>query len=216
MKINKMDFLVALYIFCICVAELMGSKSFPIFTIGSFTLSASVAIFTIPLLFTINDVVIEVYGKERARSLVRSGIFVVFLIFWAGLLFTLLPTTKRFASSEAAYDLIFIKSMRIAVASLTAFAVAEFMDIAVFSKIREKLGKSKLWLRNNASNFVAQFFDTVLFITLAFYALDKGFSDNMSFLWGLILPYWLLKCFMSVIETPFVYLGVQWLKKEEK
>ena len=80
----------------------------------------------------------------------------------------------------------------------------------------EKLGKSKLWLRNNASNFIAQLIDTVVFMTLAFYALDKGFDDNASFLISLIIPYWLLKCSMSIIETPLVYLGVRWLKSEKK
>jgi len=35
------------------------------------------------------------------------------------------------------------------------------------------------------------------------------------FLAGIIIPYWLLKCFMSAIVTPFVYLGVKWLRKEE-
>lgn len=49
---------------------------------------------------------------------------------------------------------------------------------------------------------------------LAFYAFDKPFISNVNFLASLILPYWLLKCLMSVIETPFVYLGVNWLKKD--
>jgi len=48
---------------------------------------------------------------------------------------------------------------------------------------------------------------------LAFYAFNKPLADNVPFLIGLILPYWLLKCLMSIIETPFVYLGVKWLKK---
>ena len=47
---------------------------------------------------------------------------------------------------------------------------------------------------------------------LAFYALDKGLGNNVSFLFSLILPYWLLKCTMSIIETPLVYAGVRWLK----
>ena len=93
--------------------------------------------------------------------------------------------------------------------------MADFLDVAIFAKLRKKLGKSKLWLRNNASNFIAQFIDTAVFMVLAFYALDKGFGSNITFLWSLILPYWLLKCFMSIIETPLVYLGVQWLKNKK-
>jgi len=51
-KIQKMDFLIAIYIFCIAVAELMGGKTFPITKIGDFQLNASVAIFVIPLLYS--------------------------------------------------------------------------------------------------------------------------------------------------------------------
>lgn len=211
-KVEKMDLLISVYIFCIIVSELMGAKTFPLLDLGFYKLNASVAIFLIPLLFTINDVVIEVHGKERARSIVRSGLFTIIALFGFIMLAINLPPSMRFIESEAAYDEIFGKSARITLASLTAFAIADFMDIYIFSKIREKLGKSKLWLRNNLSNFMAQFLDTTLFMTLAFYALNEPFGENISFLVSLIIPYWLLKCSMSIIETPLVYLGVKWLK----
>ncbi len=214
-KIQKLDLLISIYIFCIAVAELMGSKTFPILT-SPFPLNASVAIFVVPLIFSINDIITEVYGKERARSVVWSGLLVIGLIFLFAILATYLPPSKRFLGMEKAYDTVFTYSARIALASLTAFALSDFLDIYIFSKIRQALGKSKLWLRNNASNFISQFFDTTIFISLAFYSLDKPFLDNAAFLWSIILPYWLLKSFMSVIETPFVYLGVNWLKKDER
>lgn len=212
-KIEKFDLLVSVYIFCIAVSELMGAKTFPLLKVLGYQLNASVAIFVLPLIFTINDVITEVFGKERTRSVIRSGLIVIGLILLVSLLFTYLPPSSRFQASEKAYDAIFGLSARIAAASLTAFAVAEFLDVLVFVRIREALGKSKLWLRNNLSNFSAQFVDTAVFITLAFYAFDRTFDSNLIFLVSLILPYWLLKCFMSIIETPFVYLGVRWLKK---
>lgn len=214
LKIQKFDLLIAVYIFCICVAEMMGSKTFPLLT-SPIRLNASVAIFVIPLLFTINDVITEVYGKERARSVIRSGLVVIAGILLFSLLAVHLPPSPRFEGSNEAYKEIFSKSARISAASLIAFTLAEFLDVAIFARIRQKLGKSKLWLRNNASNFAAQFVDTVIFMTLAFYALNDPFGSNVSFLWSLILPYWLLKCFMSIIETPLVYLGVKWLKGSE-
>jgi uncharacterized integral membrane protein (TIGR00697 family) len=215
-KIEKMDLLVSLYIFCILVAELMGAKTVHWFNVGSFSLNVTVAIFVLPLIFTINDVVIEVHGKERARSIVRSGLVTVFGVLLFALFATALPPSARFASTEAAYDTIFKTSARIAAASLTALAISEFVDLFVFSKIRARLGKKALWLRNNVSNWVAQFFDTTLFMTLAFYNVARPFDDNWTFLLGLIIPYWLVKCSISVIETPLVYAGVKWLKGEAK
>ncbi len=209
-----MDFLIALYVACIAITELMGGKTFFIGTIGGYKLNASVAIFVIPIIFTINDVITEVFGAERAKSVVRSGLLMILLLFLYSVLAVALPPSTRFMTNEKAYDTIFGLTARIAAASLISFAVADFLDIAIFAKIRKKLGTSKLWLRNNASNFLAQLVDTTLFMFLAFYAFNLPFEANLSFLVSIILPYWLLKCFMSVIETPLVYLGVRWLKSE--
>ena len=91
-KIIKLDMLVSVYIFCIAVSELMGAKTFALMKIGSFNLNASVAIFVIPLLFAINDIVTEVYGKARARSIIKSGMVVIFLIF----VFSIIAVSKIF------------------------------------------------------------------------------------------------------------------------
>ena len=209
---EKMDLLISAYIFCIVASELMGAKTFPLINILGYQLNASIAIFLFPFVFTINDMVAEVYGRARARSVVRSGIIVVFILFLFTILATSLPPSMRFTKSENAYDTIFGFSTRLEAASLIALIISEFTDIYVFLKIKKKLGSKALWFRNNLSNGIAQLFDTILFITLAFYALDKPVYDNLIFLSSVILPYWLLKCFASAIETPFVYLGVKWLR----
>ncbi len=214
MKIQKFDFLVSLYIFCILVAELLGAKTFPLVKIFGYQLNASVAILVLPLIFTVNDVIAEVHGKERARSVVQSGLLMVVFLLAFSVIATMLPPSMRFQASEAAYDQIFGQSIRIAAASLTAFSLAEFTDIFIFSSLRKRFGKKALWFRNNASNFISQFLDTTVFIFLAFYAVDKTFASNVPFLFSIILPYWLLKCFMSVLETPLVYFGVKWLKEK--
>lgn len=193
----------------------MGAKTFPIFKIFGYQLNTSVSIFFLPLVFTINDVITEVYGKERTRSIIRSGLLVVLLTFLFSLLFVALPPTARFTPSEKSYDTIFGLSARFALASLIAFIVAEFTDVFVFVKLRKMFGKKALWFRNNVSNFVSQFLDTIIFMVLAFYSFNVPFGANVSFLTSLIIPYWLIKCAMSVIETPLVYLGVMWLRKDD-
>jgi uncharacterized PurR-regulated membrane protein YhhQ (DUF165 family) len=61
-KLYKFDLLVGIYIFCVVAAELMGAKTFFVANIGSYKLNASVAIFLILFIFTINDMIVEVYG----------------------------------------------------------------------------------------------------------------------------------------------------------
>lgn len=210
-RVDKIDLLVSLYIFCILVSELMGVKTFPLTTVP-FVLNASVAIFVLPLVYSINDIVIEVFGIERARSIVRSGLVTVAMVLGFSLFATSLPPSARFAATEPAYDRVFGLSARIAAASLIAFFIAEFADLFVFRKIRERMGRKALWLRSNVSNIASHFLDTVIFMTLAFWAFERAPADNIAYLWSLILPYWLLKCCMSVLTTPLVYIGVRWLK----
>lgn len=215
-KIGKLDFLIALYMLCIITSELMGAKTFPIWTFGTFTINASVSIFLFPLIFTINDIVTEVFGKERTKSIIRSGLLMIVFLVLFSVLATVLPASTRFAGTESAYDTVFGVSIRFSIASLIAFIASEFLDVYIFSKLRQKLGASRLWLRTNVSNFISQFVDTIVFMVLAFWALDKGFGVNASFITGLLIPYWLLKCLMSVIETPIAYLGVKWLKSDHE
>jgi uncharacterized integral membrane protein (TIGR00697 family) len=214
--IRKFDFLVALYVFGVMVAELMGTKTFSIGTLGHWHLTASVAVFVFPLLFTITDVIVEVHGRARARSVVFCGIFMVFLLALFEMLAVHIAPSARFAPSEKAYDAIFGASLRLAAASLVAFGASELLDVLVFARLRKLLGGRALWLRNNVSNFVSQLADSTLFLTLAFYAAGTGFGANVSFLLGLIIPYWLVKCALSMLETPLVYAGVWWLKGERK
>lgn len=202
-QIQKLDILLGAYIAAIVSAELLGAK---VFQLGF--IRASVAIFVLPITFSINDIVTETFGKERARNIIRTGLYVLIGLMAYTLLAISLPPAGRFSATNPAYQLVFSKSLRIMIASLLAFFLSERLDVYLFSKIREKLGQKRLWLRNNLSNFLGQLIDTTIFLFLAFYT-----PGSFNFILSLIWPYWLLKCFMSVIETPLTYLGVSWLKK---
>ncbi len=206
MRKERLDLLLSLYIAAIMVSELMGAKTF---SIGFLT--ASVAIFVFPLTYVINDILIETAGKKRAISFMQSGMKVLVFLMLFNLLAVALPASGRFASSSDAYNLIFSKSLRMTLASLVAFYLSEKLDIYVFAKIREKLMTKGLWLRSNVSNIVSQFFDTSIFMFLAFYS-----GDNFWFVWQLVIPYWILKCIFSIMETPLTYWGVDWLTKSKK
>jgi len=212
-NIQKLDFLIAFYTTCVVLTEIMGAKTVPLFTIFSFPIHATVTLLILPFIYSINDTIVEVFGKEKAQSIVRSTLLMVLFILIFSIIATALPADKRFAPTESAYETIFGISIRFSAASLIAFAVSEFSDVYIFAKLREKFGKNRLWLRTNASNFISEFFDTALFMTLAFYALNESVASNFMFIAGIALPYWLLRCCMSIIETPLVYLGVKWLSK---
>jgi uncharacterized integral membrane protein (TIGR00697 family) len=208
----KPDVLIGIYVFCIITSELMGSKTFPLFQIFGFSLTGSIGMFLIPWIFSINDIFAEVFGLKRAKNLAKISILIVFLLILLSLLAISLPPSARYLSMNDAYRQIFSQSIRISIASIIAITVSNFTDINIFWKLKQKLSRYGLWFRNNLSNHLAILLDTVVFMTLAFYSLDKPFSNNLTFLLGIIIPYWLLKAFMSSISTPFVYWGIKWLK----
>ncbi|MDP3740758.1 MAG: queuosine precursor transporter [bacterium] len=204
---KKLDFLLAIYIGAIVSAELLGSKLINIFGIAT-----SVGIYSLPLTFVINDIVSEVMGKPRARNFVRSGLVVLVILFFFVAIARILPPAGFYKNNDA-YRTIFGNSMRVIIGSLTAFAISEFTDVYIFNYVRERWGKKFLWLRSNLSNFVSQFIDTTIFIFVAFYMASP--ASTVSRMWALIIPYFLLKVFFSVVETPFTYLGVKWLKNSD-
>jgi uncharacterized integral membrane protein (TIGR00697 family) len=146
--------------------------------------------------------------------MVLSGLAVIVLLVFYTTLATALPPSARSAGNEAAYDSVFHNSIRMSIASLIAFASSAFLDIAIFAKLRERMHKRALWFRNNASNAISQFVDSAVFLTAAFYALNLGVGANISFIFGLLLPYWLLRCGMSLLTTPIVYAGVRLLQSD--
>lgn len=209
----KSDVLVGLYVFCIITAELMGSKTFPLFKIFNFNLTGSIGMFLMPWIFSINDIFTEIFGYKRTKNLAKISLLIISLLILLAAFAVILPPSSRYASTNEAYKIIFSQSIRISIASLIAMAASNFADIKIFWKLKQKLSKYGLWFRNNISNILATFLDTVVFMTLAFYNPSHNFTNNFHFLIGLILPYWLLKVFMSTLSTPFVYAGIKWLKK---
>jgi uncharacterized integral membrane protein (TIGR00697 family) len=201
-KTQKLDLLLSLYIASLVCVELLGGKIFTLWHVN-----ASVAIFIYPLTFVINDMVTEVYGKDRAKSFVKSGFIVLILLFAFTTLATVLPPAGRFQQANPAYVTVFQQSQRIIIASLISFWLSEQFDVYIFAKIRDIFGFHRLWLRANVSNIVGELVDTICFMFLAFYT-----PGSAGFIVSLIIPYWILKCVVSIVHTPVTYLGVKWLK----
>lgn len=63
---------------------------------------------------------------------------------------------------------------------------------------------------------MGQFIDSAVFVVIAFYAFDMPFTANLAFLAGIVLPYWIVRCLMSIVGTPFAYAGVAFLKNHDR
>lgn len=143
---TRLLILTAIYIFCIIMTETMGVKTSPIGHISLHfgpinipQLKVSMAIFFIPFIYCINDVIAQVFGYKTARSIYRiSLVAIIGLAFFSWVTATL-PASMIFADKEAAYDIIFGQTLRFSVASIIAFAVSDILDVIIFCKLRDQL-----------------------------------------------------------------------------
>lgn len=204
---QKITFLKILFVTCMILANILGIK---IINIGPLT--ASMGIWLVPISFLITDILAEIKGSKFVNSLIWStAIALIFSFIFIKISIRVNPA-DRFTNNEA-FVLILNSSSRMFIASTIAFLLSQFHDIWSFEFWKRKTHGKHLWLRNNASTIVSQFIDTTIFIFIAFYHIAPKF--DFAFMWQLILPYYALKVILALLDTPFAYLGVKWLRQNE-
>ncbi|WP_112320543.1 queuosine precursor transporter [Oceanibium sediminis] len=108
--------------------------------------------FTYPLAFLVTDLMNRLYGTAAARKVVLVG-------FGVGVLCSLI-------GSQIQGEFGALVSARIAVASGTAFLVAQMLDIGIFTALRNRAW----WSAPLTSSVIGGALDTMLFFGLAFSA----------------------------------------------
>ncbi|UCD12978.1 MAG: queuosine precursor transporter [Thermoplasmatales archaeon] len=219
---TRTNILSGIFVGSLIAANLIGLK------IANFWIfQASVGILLFPILFLVTDIIEEVHGKKKAQELVFVGFISLTIVLIVTVIAVSMPHVSRsvLASEDlqGAYDIIFGRTIRIFVASIIAFLIAQFHDVWAFDFWKKKTKGKYLWLRNNLSTIVSQFLDTTIFMFIALYGVtlnslfDPANSEyTVEYLFILIIPYWLVKVLFAILDTPFCYLGVRWLKGSEK
>jgi len=202
----KTDLLLGFFIGSLVLANILGTKITTLFGVR-----VSVGIFFIPLLFLITDIVAEVHGKKKAKAFVYIAVFVLLFTLFMMWFSIKLPANQTWGN-QAAYASVFGSGLRMVIASIIAFVISQFHDVWAFHFLKKKTKGKLLWLRNNISTAASQLIDTVIFMFIAFYHVTPKFTAP--FIISLIIPYWLFKVVFAIIDTPFVYAGVWWLRKK--
>lgn len=203
-RTTKRDIIYALYITFMVLVNTIGSK-----IISLAGVRVSVGIFFMPVLFVATDIVGEVYGEKEVKTFVNICLaMLVIMVAMTRLCIAIAPNENWPYQNE--YSIIFGSSLRMTCASIVSFAVSQKLDVVLFAFIRRLTGEKHLWIRNNVATIICQFLDTVLFEFIAFWHLTPTYT--FSFLFTLIIPYWLFKVLFALLDTPICYLGVRWLK----
>jgi hypothetical protein len=200
---KKILICLTLYVTSLFAANTLGIKLMP-FLFGT---HLSVAVFSFPIVFCMTDVIAEVYGKKMANNFVLAGIISIFLFLFYSLISAITPWAGAAEWAHAGYDQIFGLSARFAIASLVAFAIGQYQDVISFFFLKRRIGEKKFWLRANLANIWSEFFDSAIFMFIAYLGVYPVKTIAL-----IIIPWWIYKIFMGFLLTPLSYLGIHILR----
>jgi len=200
---KKILICLTLYVVSLFAANSLGIKLMP-FLFGT---HLSVAVFSFPIVFIMTDVIGEVYGKKMANNFVIAGILSIVLFLFYSFISMIMPWAESGLWAKDGYNLIFSVSVRFSIASLVAFAIGQYQDVLSFFFLKKQIGEKKFWLRSNLSNIWSEFFDSTIFMFIAY----LGIMPIKTILL-IIIPWWIYKVVMGFLYTPFSYLGIYLLK----
>lgn len=188
------------------VGDIIGGKLIEVPLFGQVFI-LTVGMIPFPITFLLTDVLNEFYGKQLARFVTLLGFGLALLaytfIFIAGAI-PIAPMTQApdwSGVNDAAFNNVFLGSQRMILASLTAYIVAQFVDIGVFHLLKKWTRNRFLWLRATGSTLVSQAVDTVTISTVAWWGLMS--TDEIL---RIMLSSYVLKLLIAVGLTPLVYL----------
>lgn len=206
------DFVMAAFVAVLLCSNLVGPAKIAqldLPLVGVLTFGAGVLFF--PISYVFGDILTEVYGYSRARRVIWTGFGAMLFASLMAAVVVALPPAPGW-QNQAAYEIAFGSTWRIALASLVAFLCGEFVNSYVLAKMKIATAGRWLWSRTIGSTIFGEAVDSALFYPLAFY--DSGLIPN-EMLPKVMLAQFLTKVAVEVAFTPITYRIVGFLKRAE-
>jgi queuosine precursor transporter len=206
------EFVMAAFVTVLICSNLIGPAKiwhFELPLIGEITPGAGVLFF--PISYVFGDILTEVYGYARSRRVIWAGFGG--LAFAAAMAWTVVALPPApFWKNQAAYEIAFGSTWRIAAASLIGFLCGEFVNSFVLAKMKIWTGGRWLWTRTIGSTILGEGVDSLLFYPLAFWGSGLIPDERLP---QIMLVQFLSKVGVEVVFTPLTYKLVGWLKRAE-
>jgi len=206
------DFVMAAFVTVLICSNLIGPAKIAqaeLPYLGAISFGAGILFF--PISYVFGDILTEVYGYSRSRRVIWAG--------FGGLAFASLMSwvvvklpPAPFWTNQAAYEIAFGATWRIALASLIAFLAGEFVNSYVLARMKIFTAGRWLWTRTIGSTLAGEGVDSLLFYPLAFYASGLIPDEKLP---QIMLVQYVGKVAVEVVFTPVTYKIVGWLKRAE-
>ena len=228
-KTNLFILLSAIFLTNAIIAEIIGVKIFSVeSTLGfepaqlklfggfvlDFDLTAGVVIW--PIVFITTDVINEYFGKKGVRKISFLTAFLIAYIFVIIYLVTTLVPADFWLNLNAtdsegnpfninyAFKTIFRQGLGIIIGSLTAFLIAQLLDVYIFQRLRRITGKRMIWLRATGSTLISQLIDSFIVLWIAFYVFGNW---SMSQIFAVGTINYMYKFLVAIMLTPLLYVA---------
>ena len=167
--------------------------------------------------FLCTDILSEYYGKEKARKNVLIG-FCSFFLMTILMLVTIgiQPAEDEWVSMvQESLAILFTPMTSIFVASMIAYLISQYFDIWFFSYLKTVSSNKLLWFRNNVSTAVSSLIDNTIFSIFAWIILNPNPFPLSDVIMTFILGVYLLRVFIAILDTPFIYLAKYFIPEEK-
>ena len=133
----------------------------------------------ISLSFFTVTIIVEFYGKAQAKRAIWLGLcssitFSTLMLLTMGYkpYISADPSYMQFAINDESIKRIFLPLPSILIAGVISYICCQYLDVFLFSKIKEKTNGKYLWMRSFFAPAVTAFFDNIIFYSFAFYILS--------------------------------------------
>lgn len=196
---KREDVAIAFYILFITMSQILAAKIGD-FSIGTYLITAPVAVLIFPFTFQITDMVNENFGRRKTHRMIFIA-FITQILMAIFIWFSIeIPGFPFWSATDQMFWVNFFGStIRITIASWISFIITENLDAILFSKLKKLTRGKNLWIRNIFSDLPTLALDSLIFVSIAF----GGLLDIWPIIWGQLLTKW----FFGIIDTPFMYLS---------
>lgn len=204
-KYKYLGLLTALYITFQLISDVTAGK-----IIDFFGYPVSVTVVYFPVTYILSDVLTEVYGYAKARSVIWVVLLCSVLAGCVYQLVVVLPPASFFTANDS-YINVFGQVPRILLGGWIAVFSGEISNSFVLAKLKIICDGKMLWVRTISSTIVGQ-----LVNTLAFYVIALSGVLPISALIQAVLTGWIIKVTVEIVFTPITYWVVGYLKRVEQ
>lgn len=207
--------LTAAFVTCLLLANIVGSKFFSFGTVNllgvELHVEHSVGMFAFPVTFLLTDLLNEYFGPRGARRVTYIGLAMSLFAFGFLWLATNAPPAppERTFIDETKFDAVLGGSATMIFASMIAYMIGQFVDIASFQAAKRLTGNRLLWLRATGSTIISQAVDSACIMTVLYFSstLASGKPPDLAFTLEAAAKGYAIKFCIALLTTPFMYLG---------